>query len=186
MLVIFKRSDNTAEKPIDVSPNSKLSESREAAQMLLGLPENPPCKLVLERTDKELEDNLTFEEAGIKDNDKLILSSSTEPEIKSLQDMSTPFNEPPSISPLNTPPSSASNNLRIAVMTGGVIGTFILAGLFFTNFPNNSSTSYSETQETFNASTPLTSTSQSISEQEAVNLIQRRLDAKKSNVCSSL
>ena len=71
--VIFTRSDGTAEKAIDVSPDSKLGEDREEVQMLLGLPVNPPYKLVLERTSKKLRDNLTFKEAGIQDNDKLIL-----------------------------------------------------------------------------------------------------------------
>jgi hypothetical protein len=188
MLVIFKKSDSTAEQTIDVSPDSKLGESREAAQMLLGLPENPPCKLVLERTDKELKDNLTFEEAGIQDNDKLILSSSSQPEIKPLQDMTSPFLNPPTPFALDTSTSSTSNNWRIAVITGGVIGIFLLAGLFFTNSKNNSSnpsdlpiSSPITTQEPSIPDTTLTPTptSESIVQQKAINLIQRWLDAKK-------
>ncbi|GGA09548.1 hypothetical protein [Okeania sp. KiyG1] len=73
MEVIFTKNDDTAEKIIDVSPDSKVGESREVVQMLLGLPESPPYKVVLERTSKKLRDNLTFKEAGIQDNDKLIL-----------------------------------------------------------------------------------------------------------------
>ncbi|NES69862.1 MAG: hypothetical protein F6K24_33940 [Okeania sp. SIO2D1] len=71
--VIFTKSDGTAEKTIDVSPNSKLGEDREEVQMLLGLPVNSPYKLILERTGKKLRDSLTFKEAGIQDNDRLIL-----------------------------------------------------------------------------------------------------------------
>jgi hypothetical protein len=79
--VIFTRKDGTAEKVIDVLPNSKLGEDREAVQMLLGLPVNPPYKFFLERTQKELKDNLTFEKAGIQENDKLILFSPTDKKI---------------------------------------------------------------------------------------------------------
>lgn len=45
MEVIFTRTDDTAERIIDVSPDSKLGESREAVQMLLGLPETPRTNL---------------------------------------------------------------------------------------------------------------------------------------------
>jgi hypothetical protein len=73
MQITFKKYDGTAEKTLDVLRESKLGESREVAQMLLGLPENPPCKVILKRTDKELEDSLTFEQADVRDGDNLIL-----------------------------------------------------------------------------------------------------------------
>ncbi|MDY6802416.1 MAG: hypothetical protein SXA11_01215 [Cyanobacteriota bacterium] len=73
MEVIFTRSDGSVKKEIEVSPDSKLGKDREEVLMLLGLPVNTPCELVLEKTGKKLTDSSTFKEAGIQDNDKLIL-----------------------------------------------------------------------------------------------------------------
>lgn len=74
IVVTFQTEDGSAEKNLnDVLLDSTLRDAREAVQMLLRLPENPPCRLVLERTGEILRDNLTFREAGIKQGDKLIL-----------------------------------------------------------------------------------------------------------------
>jgi len=158
--------------------------------MLLGLPEHPPCKLVLERTKKELEDNLTFKEAGIKPNDKLILSSQTGQEIKPPQEVprhpvssSVP---PPITSPIQT--QSVSNDWKIAVITGSVIGVFIMVGLVLVNpqstppkQPSPQSTAKQQSPSTSNLQPqpePLETPIQSISQQEAVDLINRWLQAK--------
>ena len=191
MQVTFKRQDATAEQTIDIVPDSKLGDSREAAQMLLGLPEHPPCKLILERTKKELEDSLTFKEAGIKHNDKLILSSPTGQEIKPPQEVPplpvTSSVSPPITSPIQTPP--VSNDWKIAVITGSVIGVFIMLGLVVVNSQNPPPNPPSSPQSTAKQQSPSTSTPQpaeppktqipqSISQQEAVKLLQRWLEAK--------
>jgi serine/threonine-protein kinase len=191
MLVIFKKHDGTAEQTIDILPDSKLSESREAAQMLLGLPEHPRCKLVLERTKKELEDNLTFKEAGIKDRDKLILSLQTEQEIKPPQEVPPPpvgFSvSPPITSQSQTPP--VSNDWKIAVITGSAIGIFMMLGLVVVSSQNRPPNPPPLPQSTAQQQSPPTSKSQpnepsnsqitqSLSQQEAVDLIERWLQAK--------
>ncbi|MDZ8023294.1 MAG: pentapeptide repeat-containing protein [Nostoc sp. DedQUE01] len=73
IIVILKRYDGIAERKENISLKVKLSEVREAAQTLLGLPEKPPCRLVLYRTSSTLEDDCTLEEAGIQQNDRIIL-----------------------------------------------------------------------------------------------------------------
>ncbi len=75
IVVTFQTKDGSAEKTLnDVLLDSTLKEAREAVQMFLGLPENTPCQLVLERTNEVLMDNLTFREAGVKQGDKIILN----------------------------------------------------------------------------------------------------------------
>jgi hypothetical protein len=191
MQVTFKRQDANTQQTIDVSPDSKLGDSREEVQMLLGLPEHSPCKFVLERTKKELEDNLTFKEAGIKHNDKLILSSQTGQEIKPPQEVLPPPVSS-SILPLITSlirTQSVSNDWKIAVITGSVIGVFIMLGLVVVNSQNPPTNPPSSPQSTAQQQSPSTPTSQppepqkpqtpqSISQQEAVNLINRWLQAK--------
>ncbi|BAY24105.1 pentapeptide repeat family protein [Calothrix sp. NIES-2100] len=73
IIVTLKRYDGTAERKENISLKVKLSEVREAAQTLLGLPEKPPCRLVLYRTSSTLEDDCTLEEAGIQQNDRIML-----------------------------------------------------------------------------------------------------------------
>lgn len=74
IVVIFQTEDGNTEKTLkDILLDSQLDESRQAVQMLLGLPENPPYRLLLERTGKILRDNLTFREAGVISGDKIIL-----------------------------------------------------------------------------------------------------------------
>ena len=47
IIVTLERHDGTAERKENISLKMKLGEVREAAQTLLGLPEKPPCRLVL-------------------------------------------------------------------------------------------------------------------------------------------
>lgn len=191
MQVTFKRQDANAEQTIDVLPDSKLGDSREAVQMLLGLPEHSPCKFVLERTKRELEDSLTFKEAGIKHNDKLILSSPTRQETKPPQEVPpppvSPSVSPPITSSSQTPP--VSNDWKIAVITGSAIGIFMMLGLVVVNSKSPPPNPPSLPQSTAQQKSPSTSNSQppeqpksqihqSIAQQEAVNLINRWLQAK--------
>ena len=156
--VIFTKRDSTLEKAIDVLPDSHLEEVREEVQMLLGLPINPPCKFVIEKTEKEFKNNLTFEEAGIQNNDKLILFSvdlsknaefeTTESGVENFfwkylltdQKKESPQAEPTKASTLTTEVTSASPpaylDWRTAIIIGGVIGIFILIGLFLSDFQN--------------------------------------------------
>lgn len=180
MQVTFKRQDATAEQTIDVVPNSNLGDSREAVQMLLGLPEHPPCKLVLERTKRELEDSLTFQEAGIEPNDKLILSSPIAQEIKPPQEFTespvSAFIPPPTTIPSRVP--SVSNDWKIAVITGSVLGAFILVSLVLINSQSTPSNSPSpQSTATQPPELPETQIPQ-FTQQEAANLIQRWLEAK--------
>lgn len=79
IVVTFQTEDGKAEKAFkDILLDSQLDESRQAVQMLLGLPENLPCRLFLERTNEILRDNLTFREAGVRSGDKVILVSSVQ------------------------------------------------------------------------------------------------------------
>ena len=74
IVVIFQTEDGNTEKTLkDILLDSQLDESRQAVQMLLGLPENAPYRLLLERTGKILRDNLTFRESGVISGDKIIL-----------------------------------------------------------------------------------------------------------------
>lgn len=82
--VTFQQQDETNEQTIEVSPKQRIGDFREVAQMLLGLPENPPCQIVLKRTGETLRDSLTFEDTDIKQNDKLVLvTPSISPDTKS-------------------------------------------------------------------------------------------------------
>ncbi|NES69861.1 MAG: hypothetical protein F6K24_33935, partial [Okeania sp. SIO2D1] len=194
MEVIFTRSDETAERTIDVSSDSKLGESREEVQMLLGLPVNPPYKLVLERTDEELEDNLTFEEAGIQENDKLILSPPTDKKKPPPPDP-TPAPTPPPSPPPSPTQTSPSLDWRTPVIIGGVIGVFTLVGLVLSNSQNQQPDRVVVIEQTPTPSPapPVSPKSRpvrqpapsqlppepSISEERAVQLVQRYLEAKK-------
>lgn len=122
ILVTLQKDDGSiTEQIIDVALDSKLGELREVAHLLLGLPEDPPCRIILERTGKELRDNLTVGEAGIQHNDKLVLfpcSVST--------DIGTSQSEQ------NNTTLSSLKDWQKAALTGGVIGMFLLIGLLLT------------------------------------------------------
>lgn len=146
MKVIFIRSDGTAEKTIDISPDSKLSENREEVQMLLGLPANQPYNLILERTGRKLKDSLTFEAAGVQDDDKLILCSPDDPEPKPPKEVKEVTSSPAEKIPINDSSSSSkpiskvsnSNNRLMVLIAGTIIGVAILLAIVINSLFNNS------------------------------------------------
>ena len=71
--VTFQRQDGGAERTQNILRDAKLVTFREGMQTLLGLPDNPPCRIILERTGKELRDGITARDAGIRQGDKLLL-----------------------------------------------------------------------------------------------------------------
>ncbi|MDZ8260412.1 hypothetical protein [Nostoc sp. ChiQUE01b] len=71
--VTFQKHDGTAERTENISLDVKLSEFRKAAQILLRFPYGLPFVLILDRTKKELGNDGTFKDAGIQQNDKIIL-----------------------------------------------------------------------------------------------------------------
>ena len=83
------------------------------------------------KTDQELEDNLTFEEAGIQDNDKLLLFSPNAQKIKPPQEGNQPPVNPPTSPSPNSSKSSSSRNWLIAVITGSVMGILIMIAIAF-------------------------------------------------------
>ena len=114
MEVIFRNYDGSAEETRKVVPNSRLSKYREALKMLLGLPEKQHCKFFLERTNQELDVNLTFEDAGIQPNETLILCSQN---IENINPSEESYQESFSSSPedtrkaySSTPPNRENNN----------------------------------------------------------------------------
>lgn len=155
--ITFCRYNGDREKTSNVSLGSKLGENRKAVQMLLGLPENPPYKLMLERTGKELDDSLTFEEAGIQDNDRLILYSPGEQGIKILRDFTPPSKNYSSYqSPTSSPakpfhidaptqsipdtskPSRLNDRLLVfALIMGAVIGIAVILAIVINSFNKN-------------------------------------------------
>lgn len=78
--VIFQREDSKITRSFAISLDWKLSDYREEIQIHLGFPENPPCQFFLERTSEVLKDYLTFEQAGIREKDKLIIIPPTSSE----------------------------------------------------------------------------------------------------------
>jgi hypothetical protein len=73
--VIFQKHDGSTECKQKILLNKPLDEYREAVQTLLGLSDTIKYQFVLSRSgiETKLIDNQTFREAGIKQNDKLIL-----------------------------------------------------------------------------------------------------------------
>lgn len=73
--VIFQKYDDSGDQSLSILLDDKLGEYREAVQTLLGLSDTIKYQFVLIRagSEKELSDNQTFREAGIKQNDKLLL-----------------------------------------------------------------------------------------------------------------
>ncbi|NER52612.1 MAG: hypothetical protein F6J92_39435 [Symploca sp. SIO1A3] len=71
--VTFQRQDGGAERTQNILLDAKLVTFREGMQTLLGLPDNPPCRIILERTGQELRDGLIVRDAGIREGDKLVL-----------------------------------------------------------------------------------------------------------------
>lgn len=76
MKVTFVREDGIAKWPHkDISLDENISQLCKDVQTVLGLPENPPCRVLLKRTNKEINNGVTFKEAGIQSDDILILIS---------------------------------------------------------------------------------------------------------------
>jgi hypothetical protein len=73
ILLTFYRHDKGSDISMPVFPSQTVGEAREAAQMLLSLPEHPPCRIILERTKQPLSDGMTFEILNVQQNDRLIL-----------------------------------------------------------------------------------------------------------------
>lgn len=73
MKVTFRREDDRAKRSIDVSPESKIAEGCNVAQMLLGLPEDSNYQIILSSSNTKIKDWLSFKEAGVKENDELVL-----------------------------------------------------------------------------------------------------------------
>lgn len=73
--VIFQKHDDSGDQSLSILLDDKLGEYREAVQTLLGLSDTIKYQFVLSRagSETELSDNQTFREAGIKQNDKLVL-----------------------------------------------------------------------------------------------------------------
>ena len=111
MKVIFKTLDNLIEKKVDISLTSTIGETRNAIQMLLGFSENEPFKLLLEKTNSILSDELTFQEINIQPNDKLVIVPS---------DFTT--------NTVSVAPEETSITTGIPVSSGGYLWK-ILAGL---------------------------------------------------------
>ena len=135
MLVTFQRSDNLVEKDIDILPTSRLGVSREVVQMLLELPSNVLYELKLERTGKYLEDNSTFEEAGVRENDRLILCLPIKETIlldEKLDSQIERLDKQPSAKPQNSNTVKLSN-LLIAITAGTLVGIFLLLAIFLNN-----------------------------------------------------
>ena len=178
--VIFQ-SGNT-ERTIGVSPNQTIGDFREAAQMLLGLPEKPPCKVVLERTEETLRDSLNFGDVEIKQNDKIILISPTPiipttlitsplksqdtPETISKEIPDSPIS-PDDNTPIPEPPTKDANSglkdLHKPIITSSIIlGIFVLAGLALSKYlpsfstlpPQSTQTSYPTPDVTPNLTQP--------------------------------
>lgn len=76
--VRFQKYKDLTELPKTVSLDFRLGEARDAVQILLGLPENESYRLGLVRTGKLLGEQLTFREAGIQQNDQIILIAGEE------------------------------------------------------------------------------------------------------------
>ena len=169
MKVIFKRSDGTAERVVDVAPSSKLGENREAAQMILGLPESGSYKLVLRRTNQTLEDRLNFIEAGVQANDELILSPAslnTEDEVKSssesISDSKTRshHNSETSQSSSSIPNTNQSidslsrkgllSDWKKTAIVGGLTGFVLLRGILSLTSSNTSTLSTGAASSTYN------------------------------------
>ena len=71
--VSFRKYKDVAEMSKTISLDFRVREACEAIQALMGLPENDFYKLGLTRTGKVLDEYLTFREAGVQQNDLLIL-----------------------------------------------------------------------------------------------------------------
>ena len=195
MQVTFKRQNSDEEEIQEISPDLKLGEIRQAVQTLFGFPEHQPCQLILQRTNKPLDDSLTFQQAGIQNNDKLLLSSlsSREPDIDTKgtvgpQTYSQTKEEELKVvngTSADTHQKVQGTNSKIissdelqkkiifgSVITGSVIGIFILLNSVLIKLPG-------PTIENSDLILPPPGEEQSISRQQAVNLIQRYLEAKK-------
>jgi hypothetical protein len=196
--VIFQKHDGSAERAQNILLDEPLSEYLEVVLTLLGLSDTIKHQFVLSRSgsETELSDNQTFREAGIKQNDKLVLyplkvwqenndrgsvssqtkavpvidTVSSHTEIRDSETSFSPNNQPQKYS---SPPSSDVNNWQKPVITGSVIGVVIIVGLVATRSPNplpSSSPSISQA---------IPNSSSSIVQEEAVNLVNAWLKAKR-------
>ena len=71
--VTFQKHDITASRTENISLDIKLSDFHKAVQILLRFPFGCPFILILDRTKQELDNYETLNDAGIQDNDKIIL-----------------------------------------------------------------------------------------------------------------
>jgi uncharacterized protein YraI len=157
ILVTFK-SENI-EKTMGVSSTQTIGEFREAAQMLLDLPENSPCTVILERTDETLRDDLSFKDVNIQHNDKLIIISPTEPSSSPPKEDSEPKinhtnpSQAESIEPPDKNSGSGLKDLSKPIVTASIIiGSCIFGGLALSKYIP---TLYSQqTQQTQQQQTP--------------------------------
>lgn len=120
IIVTFQTEDGKAEKTLkDILLDSQLDESRQAVQMLLGLPENTPYRFVLERTGKILSDNLTFREAGVKQGDKIVLVSSALSANNSSSHSGSFYRVQPETSTTTKPRSLITYKLQLTIISVG-------------------------------------------------------------------
>ncbi|MCL1469125.1 IMS domain-containing protein [Argonema antarcticum] len=191
--VTFQKHEGSDERTLNILLDEKLGEFRKEVQTLLGLPDDPPCRLVLDRTGEELRDNATVREAGIQANDKLLLfplgawqeknsRGSVSSNIKAVQERDGISRDTETIQPEPTKTTFSSlKDWQKATITGSVIGTFMLVALVLTRpqTPPSPPPTLQQTtaQQQITAQRP--SQSQPISQEEAVNLIQRWLQAKR-------
>lgn len=129
MQLSFRRQDSDAEEmEEEISPNLKLGEIRQAVKTKLGFPEHQPCTLILERTGKKLGDSLTLKKAGVRDNDKLILSPlntvNTYPKSEKKNDISSATEEKESPSSFNFkafPTALMVGNMVLVTVVGSLL-----------------------------------------------------------------
>jgi hypothetical protein len=145
--VIFQKHDGSGTQSLSILLDDKLGKYSEAVQTLLGLSDTIKYQFVLIRagSETELSDNQTFREAGIKQNDKLVLyplkvwqenndrgsvssqtkavpvidTVSSHTEIRDSETSFSPNNQPQKYS---SPPSSDVNNWQKPVITGSGLG----------------------------------------------------------------
>jgi len=92
--VTFQRQDGGAERTQNILLDAKLVEFREGMQTLLGLPDKPPCRIVLGRTGEVLRDGITVRDAGIMQGDKLLLISTRIANTTTASSSSGAFSQP--------------------------------------------------------------------------------------------
>ena len=133
--VTFQKHDATISKTENISLDIKLSDFRKVVQLLLSFPSESPFVLVLDRNKQELDNYGTLKDAGIQDNDKIILYP-----------LPIWNKEKHNFVPLRPEPKPnlyINNGLgtwQQAVIIGGVIGSFLVAGLLVLGIVNKPQT----------------------------------------------